>query len=192
MSDTSYQKNRNISLTLTICEGLCLLMACFFSFMPYIVYMGSTTMTAVAVLMVIPKIQERRKDVWCLYGQSSPSLLKVLQALGRGQPLPDMAMSLKCPKNSRNKQWRKSWSGKTSGRFFTESGSEQESQHQIGVGFCFCVPQRSLREYRPGLHFSSKNHAYFYFMLYIVLLPRGSQRKWNFNFTFRISINHSF
>ncbi|WP_442870941.1 accessory gene regulator B family protein [Acutalibacter muris] len=63
MSDTSYQKNRNISLTLTICEGLCLLMACFFFFMPYIVYMGSTTMAAVAVLMVIPKIQERRKDV---------------------------------------------------------------------------------------------------------------------------------
>ena len=61
MSDTSYRKSRTIALTFTTCEGLCLLVAYFFSFMPHIVCMGSTTMAAVAVLMVIPKIQERRK-----------------------------------------------------------------------------------------------------------------------------------
>ena len=62
ISDASYQKNRNIALIFTTCEGLYLLVAYFFSFMLQIVCMGSTTMTAVAVLMVIPKIKERRKD----------------------------------------------------------------------------------------------------------------------------------
>lgn len=63
MSDVSYRKNRNISWQITACEGLCILIAYFLSFMPHIVCMCSTTMTAVAVLMVIPKIRERRKDV---------------------------------------------------------------------------------------------------------------------------------
>lgn len=62
MSNTSYQKNRNIALAFTTCEGLSILVAFFFSFMLHIVCMGSTTMTAIAVLMVIPKIQERRKN----------------------------------------------------------------------------------------------------------------------------------
>ena len=62
ISDASYQKNRNIALIFTTCEGLYLLVAYFFSFMLQIVCMGSTTMTAVADLMVIPKIKERRKD----------------------------------------------------------------------------------------------------------------------------------
>ena len=62
MSDTLYRKNRNIALAFTTCEGLSILVAFFFSFMLHVVCMGSTTMTAVAVLMVIPKIQERRKD----------------------------------------------------------------------------------------------------------------------------------
>lgn len=61
MSNTSYRKNRKISLAFTTCEGLSILVASFFSFMLHIVCIGSTTMTAVAVLMVIPKIQERRK-----------------------------------------------------------------------------------------------------------------------------------
>lgn len=62
MSDVSCRKNRNIALIFTTCEGLSILVAFFFSFMLHIACMGSTTMTAVAVLMVIPKIQERRKD----------------------------------------------------------------------------------------------------------------------------------
>ena len=62
MSNTSYRKNRKIALAFTTCEGVSILAAFFFSFMLHIVCMGSTTMTAVAVLMVIPKIQERRKD----------------------------------------------------------------------------------------------------------------------------------
>lgn len=62
MSDTLYRKNRNIALAFATCEGLSILVAFFFSFMLHLVCMGSTTITAVAVLMVIPKIQERRKD----------------------------------------------------------------------------------------------------------------------------------
>jgi len=63
MSYVSYRKNRNISWQITARYGLCILIAYFLSFMPHIVCMCSTTMRAVAVLMVIPKIQERRKDV---------------------------------------------------------------------------------------------------------------------------------
>ena len=62
MSDASYQKNRNIALVFTTCEGLYFLVTYFLSFMLQIVCMGSTTMAAAAVLMVIPKIEERRKD----------------------------------------------------------------------------------------------------------------------------------
>lgn len=59
MSNTLYRKNRNIALAFTMCEGISVLVAFFFSFMLNMVCMGSATMTAVAVLMVIPIIQER-------------------------------------------------------------------------------------------------------------------------------------
>lgn len=61
LSERAYLRNKTISRIVTACDGLCILAAFYYPFMPYLACMGSATMAATAVLMVIPKFQERSR-----------------------------------------------------------------------------------------------------------------------------------
>lgn len=59
ISDMTYQKNKRISRALALFESLCVLTAYFFSLAPSFISMASVTLTAVAVMMIVPKCLER-------------------------------------------------------------------------------------------------------------------------------------
>lgn len=59
LSDMTYQKNKKISRALALFESLCILIMHSFSLAPAFTSMASVTLTAVAVMMIIPKCLER-------------------------------------------------------------------------------------------------------------------------------------
>ena len=59
LSDATYHKNKKISRVLAFSESLCILVMHFFSIAPSFTSMASVTLTAVAVMMIVPKCLER-------------------------------------------------------------------------------------------------------------------------------------
>lgn len=59
LSDATYRKNKRVSRALALFESLCILAMHFFSFAPSFTSMAAVTLTAVAVMMIVPKYLER-------------------------------------------------------------------------------------------------------------------------------------
>ena len=59
LSDAAYHKNKKISRAIAFSESLCILIMHFFSLAPSFTSMASVTLTAVAVMMIVPKCLER-------------------------------------------------------------------------------------------------------------------------------------